>query len=128
MCIRDSSINTNLTASAGTHNLVLCVWDSSGAFEERTLKIDVQPVAVNIGTPANTAAVNSPVSLTATAYSPNGIVGWHVYVDSVDSFAQSVGNAIRADLAMGPGTHAVVVRAWDATGAYGDQTINVTVP
>ena len=29
---------------------------------------------------------------------------------------------------MSAGTHSVVVRAWDSTGAYGDQTLNLTVP
>jgi hypothetical protein len=29
---------------------------------------------------------------------------------------------------MSSGVHSVVVRAWDSTGALGDQTISVTVP
>jgi hypothetical protein len=122
------SINTKVDASAGRHTVLIVVWDSTNSFAKRQMSVDVQPVSVNISTPLNAAAVNSPVNLQATAYSPNQIVGWHIYVDSVDSFTQTTGNAISADLPMAPGTHAVVIRAWDSTGAYGDQTINVTVP
>lgn len=29
---------------------------------------------------------------------------------------------------MNSGTHQVLVRAWDSTGAFGDQTIQISVP
>jgi hypothetical protein len=122
------SINAKVNASAGMHTVLIVVWDSTNTSAERQMSVDVQPVAVNISTPLNAAAVNSPVHLQATAYSPHQIVGWHIYVDSVESFTQTTGNAISADSPMAPGTHAVVIRAWDSTGAYGDQTISVTVP
>ena len=73
--------------------------------------------------------MNSPVNIHATAASGHTITGWHVYIDSVDSYGQDTGgNSLDINLAMGFGTHIVLVRAWDSTGAYGDQTINVTVP
>lgn len=122
------SINTQIPASAGTHSVVIRAWDTSGAYGDRYLSVDVQRVAVNISTPFNGAPVLSPANLKATATAANTIVGWHVYVDSVSDFAQNSGSSISADLAMNPGTHTVVVRAWDSTGAYGSQTIHVTVP
>jgi hypothetical protein len=85
-------------------------------------------VAVNISSPLNTSAVNSPVNIQATALSGHNITGWHVYVDSIDSFTKNNGSSIDTSLAMGSGVHRVVVRAWDSTGALGDQTISVTVP
>jgi hypothetical protein len=51
-----------------------------------------------------------------------------VYIDTVDSFAQNTGNFINTTLAVRSGIHTVLVRAWDSTGAFGDQTIAVTVP
>jgi hypothetical protein len=49
-------------------------------------------------------------------------------VDSVDRSAQNNGASISTNLSMSSGEHKLLVRAWDSTGAYGDQTINVTVP
>jgi phosphatidylinositol-3-phosphatase len=122
------SINTRIPASTGTHSVVIRAWDTSGAYADRYLSVDVQRVAVNISTPFNGAPLTSPVSLKATAGSANAIVGWHVYVDSVSVFAHGFGSSISTDLTMAPGTHTVVVRAWDSTGAYGSQTIQLTVP
>jgi hypothetical protein len=123
-----NAINVNVTASVGSHAVVVRAWDSSGAYGDQTLTLQIHPVAVNISTPLNAAAVNSPVNIQATASSGHRITGWHVYVDSIDSFAQNKGNSIDMNLAMGSGVHSVLVRAWDSTGALGDQTISVTVP
>jgi Phosphoesterase family len=122
-----ASINANVAAVPGTHKLTVRVWDTSGAYGERTMSLEAQPVAVSLSV-ANGASVISPVKIAARAVSTHSIVGWHIYVDSVDSFAQGDGAAVVAELPMTAGAHAVVVRAWDSTGAYGDQTIQVTVP
>jgi hypothetical protein len=77
----------------------------------------------------NGATVTSPLNLTANAASANAIAGWNVYVDSVSEFAQdNGGNSISPNLVLSAGTHSIVVRAWDSTGAYGSQSISVTVP
>jgi phosphatidylinositol-3-phosphatase len=121
-------INANITASVGRHTVLVRAWDSSGAYGDQALTLQVQRVAVNIGTPLNGASVNSPVNIQATASSANTIAGWRVYIDSIDSYGQNNGNSLDINLAMGFGAHIVLVRAWDSTGAFGDQTINVTVP
>jgi hypothetical protein len=122
------SINANVAASAGAHTVIVRAWDSSGAYGDRTVSVNVKPVAVNIKTPANGASVRSSVNVVADALSANPIKGWHIYVDSIPSFAQEDGNQIDAILALGTGTHTLVVRSWDSKGVYGDQTIHVTVP
>ena len=122
------TINANVTASAGSHTVVVRAWDSSGAYGDQTLTLQVRPVAINISTPLNATSVNSPVNIQATASSAHSITGWHVYVDSVDSFGKNKGDSIDMNLAMGSGVHSVLVRAWDSSGALGDQTISVTVP
>ena len=122
------SIDAYVPASAGAHTLVIRAWDTSGAYGDQTFAVEVKPVAVNILAPFNSSPVTSPLKLQAAAYAANPIVGWHVYVDSVDSYTQSSGNSINSQLTIGPGTHSVVVRAWDSNGVYGDQTIAVTVP
>ncbi len=123
-----NAINANVTASAGSHTVVVRAWDSSGAYGDQILTLQVQPVAVNIATPLNASSWNSPVNIQATVSSAHSITAWHVYVDSVDSFAQNNGNSIDMNLAMGSGVHSILVRAWDSTGALGDQTVSVTVP
>jgi hypothetical protein len=122
------TINANVTASAGSHTIVVRAWDSSGAYGDQTLTVQVHPVAVNIGAPLNAVSVKSPVNIQATASSTHSITGWHVYVDSVDLFGQNNGSSIDTNLGMGAGVHSVLVRAWDSTGALGDQIVSVTVP
>src|SRR5579864_2637918 len=126
-----NSINTNLNMSAGDHEVVVRAWDNTGAFGDQTLVLHVAPqnVAVNISTPMNGASVNSPVNIQASAQSANPITGWHIYVDSNDVFGgQMNASLINTNVSMGSGSHTVIVRAWDSTGAFGDQTITVTVP
>jgi phosphatidylinositol-3-phosphatase len=122
------SINVNIPASSGPHTLTIRASDSSGASGDQIFNVQVNKVAVNISNPANDATATSPVNISANASSANAIVGWQVYVDSVSAFAQDNGSSIDANLVMSPGTHAVVVRAWDSTGAYGSQNITVSVP
>jgi hypothetical protein len=123
-----ASISAKVNASAGSHTVLVRAWDSSGAYGDQNLLLRVEPVAVNISTPANRASVNSPVNIRAAATSAHAITGWHLYVDNVDVFAQNSGNSVDANLAMSSGAHSIVVRGWDSIGAYGDQTIEVTVP
>jgi hypothetical protein len=122
------TINANVTASAGSHTVVVRAWDSSGAYGDQTLTVQVHSVAVNISAPLKGVSVNSPVNIQATASSAHSITGWHVYVDSIDSFGKNKGDSINTNLAMGSGVHSVLVRAWDSTGAFGDETVSVTVP
>ncbi|MGZ4836603.1 MAG: Ig-like domain-containing protein, partial [Terriglobales bacterium] len=98
------------------------------AYGDQTLAVAVKQVAVNISNPANNASVTSPVDIVAGASSANVVTGWQIYVDSTPWYGQNNANTVDANLAMSPGTHTVLVRAWDSTGAFGDQTVRVTVP
>jgi len=121
----DASISN---VSAGAHTVLVRAWDSSGAYGDQTLSVDVGTVAVNVSKPANNSSVNSPAAVNATGSSSHPLTGWIIYVDGVSKFSQNNGTSISANLTMSAGTHSVVVRAWDSTGAYGDQTVDVTVP
>jgi len=122
------SVTANVSASTGTHTVLVRAWDSSGAYGDQTFTVDVKSVAVNISSPLTAAAVTSPANIVASASSAHSIASWNIYVDSVSSYVQNYGSSINANLALSPGTHSVLVRAWDSTGAYGDETISVTVP
>lgn len=84
-------------------------------------------VTVSVSSPANNATVSSPVTINASASSTSTITGWHIYVDSQNVYGAGQVNAISASISMSIGSHQVVVRAWDSTGAYGDQTLTLNV-
>lgn len=123
-----TSVETSLQVASGAHTVIARAWDSSGAYGDQTLSVNVSNVAVNISAPMNGADVDSPVPIQAVAASGAAITGWHIYVDSVDSYSQKGGTSLSTSLAISSGTHKVLVRAWDSTGAFGDQTIQVSVP
>ena len=127
-----NSISPNISAAAGNHTLVVRAWDSSGGYGDQTVPVTVkqgvQGVSVNITTPANGSSDNSPVTVKANASSSHAIKGWEIYVDSVPTFNQGGGTQIDHSLSLKPGSHSIMVRAWDTSNAYGDQTVKISVP
>jgi hypothetical protein len=83
-------------------------------------------VAIDVTAPKSGGTYNPTMLVSATASSASAITGWKVYVDSVAAFTKSSAESISTYLTLSPGTHTLVVRAWNTTGAYGDQTIKVT--
>lgn len=83
---------------------------------------------VTINSPTPGTSQTSPVQIDANASPSPGhsITGWAVYVDSVAAFKGSAVSYISPTIKMSNGTHTVVVRAWDTSGAYGDQTFKLT--
>jgi hypothetical protein len=126
-----SSINTNLGLKVGTHTLVVRTWDTSGAYGDRTLSLTVSSKpAVAVATPVPWSSVASPIYLHASATPPAGrsIQGWHIYLDGADKYAAGAVSSISSSIAASPGQHTVVVRAWDSSGTFGDQTLSLLVP
>jgi len=126
-----TSINTKVNLAAGRHTVIVRAWDTSGAYGDQTLNITVttNKPTVTVSTPTNNSTVWSPTNLKASATPSSGrkISGWWVYVDSIGVYNAGAVNGINTYLKMTPGSHQIVVRAWDTSGAYGDHTINVTV-
>jgi phosphatidylinositol-3-phosphatase len=123
-----NSIGPSISTSQGVHTIIVRAWDSSGAYGDQTFTVDVRPVAVNITNLLNGAQVASTVKLAATASGKYSIASWTVYVDSGTVYRQNYGNTLNTNLNLTTGTHTLMVRSWDTTGAYGDETIKVTVP
>jgi hypothetical protein len=84
-------------------------------------------VNVSVISPSMNATVASPVPLQTSASSSHPIIGWQVYVDSTDVYSAGAVSSIDTSLTVSQGSHQIVVRAWDSTGAYGSQTIAVSV-
>lgn len=85
-------------------------------------------VTVNVSNPLPYATVTSPVTVNASASSSKAITGWHIYVDNNNVYGgPNSATSVSPSLTMANGTHTVMVRAWDSTGAYGTNTFQVTV-
>ncbi|HVN18555.1 MAG TPA: alkaline phosphatase family protein [Dongiaceae bacterium] len=127
------SINTNLTMSKGTHTVLVRAWDTSGNYGDETITVTVSSTStkptVTITSPTGGSSVSSPIDVkaSATASSGRSITGWWVYLDSVGVYNPGAVNSINKSISALSGTHTLLVRAWDDTGAYGDKTITVTV-
>jgi hypothetical protein len=126
-----STINKTVSMSAGTHTVVVRAWDTSGAYSSQTLTVTVSSKpAVTLSSPAAGSKLKSPITVkaSATASSGRSITGWHIYLDGSDKYSGGATGSIDTSLKnVSSGTHTILVRAWDDTGAYGDKTIDVTV-
>lgn len=77
---------------------------------------------------AKAAGSNSPITISATAYSNHAITGWTIYVDSNLVFRKNTSaSSIGLPIGISHGSHSVVVKAWDSTGANGGTSLNVNV-
>jgi len=84
---------------------------------------------VIVSSPANSSTMTAPVPIQASGYPSPGhtIVGWWIYVDSVGVYHAGAVSSIHPNISMHTGTHRVVVRAWDSSGNFGDQTLTLNV-
>ncbi len=81
---------------------------------------------VTISSPANGATVASPVHVVASASSSNPITSMRIYVDNVSVYNNS-SNKIDTSLSMTPGSHLIVVQAWDSKGTVFKSQVTITV-
>jgi hypothetical protein len=134
--VQSAQINTNVSANAGSHQLVVQAWDSSGAIFKTPLRVTVGPtgtgctpsaLGVTVCSPASGATVSSPLHVTAAAKSSLGpISAIQIYVDNILKFTVNAAS-LDTSLAIGPGTHFLVVQGWDTTGAFYKTPVTVTV-
>ena len=125
------SITPKISMSTGTHTVVVRAWDSSGANGDQTFTLTVQAPhpAVTVRTPTNISDIGSPVNIQASASPTAGhtISKWSVYVDGKTTYTAGAIAGINAKVGMELGKHAVIVRAWDTSGAYGDHNLSLTI-
>jgi Phosphoesterase family/Bacterial Ig domain len=98
-----------------------------GAAQHAKMMSDMfgSPITINVQSPANHTTIAGPMHLSASASGPKPIVALQVYVDN--KLMTSVrSNSLSADLPLSPGTHLVVVQAWDSSGRYAKKSLNVT--
>jgi hypothetical protein len=73
--------------------------------------------------------LGKPKSLQASATSPNGISGWVIYADGNNVYQVDNNlNTLTAAVPLQPGTHSILIRAWDKISGYGSSpSFSVTV-
>jgi hypothetical protein len=82
-------------------------------------------VTVTVTSPTGSSST-SPVHFVATATSTAGsITGWVVYSDS-NNMWQINSTSLNAWVILPFGSHTIIVRAWDSTGAYGSDQFSLT--
>jgi hypothetical protein len=125
-----SRINLQLPLAQGKHNVVVRAYDTSNASGSKTVSVTAtSKPAVTVSKPLIASNVISPVKFNAfaTAASGRSIAGWWIYVDGVGKYHAGAVSSIAPSIVISLGTHTVLVRAWDSTGAYGSQSFTVNV-
>lgn len=125
--VNGSSVNTYVSASAGSHSLVIQSWDSYGNVQKQPVTINVATSSgVSVSSPSAGATVGSPFNVAATAQSSSAISAMAVYVDSSLAYKVS-GGSLNTSVSASAGSHYVVVQAWDSYGNVLKQALTVNV-
>ena len=97
----------------------MCLVLSTAAFAQVTLTVNE---------PLTGKSYTSPVTVSATSSSPNGPSGWDVYLDS-NLVVRNNDTSGRLDTTFpsATGSHTVVIKAWDNSGANTSATETITV-
>ena len=121
-----NALNTSVSLSAGTHKLMLEAADSSGALTTNQFSVTSATPAVHILSPAPNSTFYAPMIVSAVTVDPIPVVKVQIYVDTQLVYEVS-GTGVQAMLAIAAGTHWVVVKGWNSSGASYQRGITVNV-
>jgi hypothetical protein len=113
--VNATHIDTYLTVAYGAHQISVKAWDSSGANFMTATHVTASGSGVSLSSPADRAVVNGSVHVVGTASSPYGIVATQIY-DNGNLVAKLGDGNLDKWLTLTPGSHYIMVQAWDATG------------
>jgi hypothetical protein len=131
--------DTMKTLLLGVLVVLVLTWSGCGTGSNRTSAEASTPqqsssslsssssIMVTVSSPQTSSSVATTFPLAATANSANAITGWQVYLDSASVYTGPAAGTINTNLTATQGTHQLMVRAWDTSGASGDQTMQITV-
>jgi len=117
---------THKYSNPGTFTVTATVVDNGGASSVAATRLDVkaQGPGVTIASPANSATVNWPTPIVASANLANPIARMNVFIDGQPAFADNKG-VINSALKVFVGTHQITVQATDTSGASSQASISV---
>jgi PKD repeat protein len=102
--------------SAGTYTVKATVTDNMGASSSTIATVVVKPPFVTITSPTFTSTTSTSVRATGTSSSGYPVVATQVYLDGVLKFQSSNATA-DTTLPVTVGTHQIIIKGWDSSGA-----------
>jgi major membrane immunogen (membrane-anchored lipoprotein) len=128
--VNGSSLNTDITLSAGTYDTTVEQWDHCGGASTTPIKITVSKGSgVFVTAPANDASVSSPVHFAATATSTcsKGIASMGIYTAPNQKAYVGSGATLSTTLTLAAGTYNTTVEEWDNCGGASTTPVTITV-
>jgi hypothetical protein len=122
-----ANVDTYLNVGAGNHAVAVQSWDTAGANAVQSVGVVGTGVGIFLSSPGANAVLNGSAHVQATGYSPNQITVMQVY-DNGNLVNETQGGAVDTMLNLTPGSHYLVVQAWDSTGAVFFNPVTVNVP
>ena len=101
---------------AGTYTVKATVTDNMGASSSTISSIVVKPQFVTIISPTITSTTSTSVRATGTSSSGYPVVATQVYLDGALKFQSSTATA-DTTLPIAVGTHQIIIKGWDSSGA-----------
>jgi hypothetical protein len=116
----------SLITSVGVHKLFVQAVGKPSILNHVTMKaVNFVPVRVTV-TSQTSGSAGATLAVAANAASAATVSGWAVYVNGTPRFSRGAAGSISTSVPLVPGKNTIVVRAWNTTGAFGDQTFIVT--
>jgi hypothetical protein len=133
--VASESVSMPLNLATGNHNVSVQTWDETGATSSSSVNVgSVNLNACNISSTNRTVTICYPMANTtvptamrvvAGASGRSGVKAMKIYVDGSPIYLINSG-AIDTIVSLTPGTHYVVVQAWDNAGGVFNSGRNIT--
>jgi hypothetical protein len=122
-----ANVDTYLSVGAGNHQVAVKSWDAAGASSVQAVNVVGTGVGIFLSSPGANATLNGSAHVQASAVSKNPITVMQVY-DNGKLVNQTTGAALNTTVNIAPGSHYLVVQAWDSTGAVFFNPVTVNAP
>jgi hypothetical protein len=122
-----ANVDTYLNVGAGNHQVSVQSWDAAGTSSVQSVNVVGTGVGVFLSSPGANATLNGSAHVQASAVSQNPITVMQVY-DNGNLANQVSGGSLDTTVNLTPGSHYLVVQAWDSTGAVFFNPVTVNVP